>query len=75
MKKKIFIGSSSEELRIAEEVKRILEQDDEFEVTIWNDNSIWDDSVFKLNHNFLTDLLNASLSSDFGILIGTCDDK
>ncbi len=75
MKKKIFIGSSSEELRIAEEVKKILEQDNEFEVTIWNDNSIWDDSVFKLNHNFLTDLLNASLCSDFGILIGTCDDK
>ncbi|AFI88087.1 DNA-binding protein [Aggregatibacter actinomycetemcomitans] len=75
MKKKIFIGSSSEELRIAEKVKKILEQDNEFEVTIWNDNSIWDNSVFKLNHNFLTDLLNSSLSSDFGILIGTCDDK
>lgn len=75
MKKKIFIGSSSEELSIAKQVKEILEQDNEFEVNIWNDNSVWENSIFKLNHNYLTDLLNVSLRSDFGILIGTCDDK
>src|SRR5690606_11887654 len=31
--------------------------------------------VFKINQNFLADLLKASLQFDFGILIGTSDDK
>jgi predicted nucleotide-binding protein len=35
MKKRVFIGGSSEELGIAEIVKTILEKD--FDVTIWND--------------------------------------
>lgn len=72
MKKKIFIGSSSEELKIAERVKRLLKKD--FDVVIWDDN-LWDRSVFKLNNNFLHDLLKAPLKFDFGILIGTPDDK
>lgn len=71
-KKKLFIESSSEELKIAEIVKNYL--NDDFDTTIWNEN-IWDTSVFKLNQNFLSDLLNASLQFDFGILIGTADDK
>jgi predicted nucleotide-binding protein len=41
-KKRIFIGSSSEELGLANAAKSILERD--FEVTIWND-SVWDTSV------------------------------
>ena len=45
-KKRIFIGSSSEELRLAESAKKILEH--EFEVTIWND-TVWDTAVFKIN--------------------------
>lgn len=72
IKKRLFIGSSSEELKLAEQVKGILEND--FEVTIWNDN-VWDTSVFKLNQNFLADLLKASLAFDYGILLGTTDDK
>lgn len=72
MKKKIFIGGSSEELGTAEIVKAILEKD--FDVTIWND-TLWEKEVFKLNNNFLTDLLKAPLKFDFGILIGTPDDK
>ena len=72
MKKRIFIGGSSEELGTAEIVKAILEKD--FDVTIWNDN-LWEKEVFKLNHNFLADLLKAPLKFDFGILIGTPDDK
>jgi hypothetical protein len=71
-KKRIFIGSSSEELSIAESVKKILEP--EFEVVIWND-TIWDTSVFKINNNFLHDLLKATLQFDYGILLGTTDDK
>jgi len=71
-KKRIFIGSSSEELKLAEAAKKILEP--EFEVTIWND-TVWETSVFKINNNFLQDLLKASLQFDFGILLGTTDDK
>jgi hypothetical protein len=71
-KKRIFIGSSSEGIDLAESAKTILEKD--FEITIWNEN-IWDKSVFKLNQNFLSDLLKASLQYDFGLLIGTSDDK
>lgn len=72
IKKRLFIGSSSEELTLAELIKSLLESD--FDVTIWNDN-VWDKAVFKINHNFLADLLKASLQFDFGILLGTSDDK
>lgn len=72
IKKKLFIGSSSEELKLAEMAKSILETD--FDVTIWNEN-VWDTSVFKINQNFLADLLKATLQFDFGILLGTNDDK
>jgi hypothetical protein len=71
-KKKIFIGSSSEELSIAEKVRDQLNPN--FDVTIWNEK-VWDTAVFKINQNFLADLLKASLQFDFGILIGTTDDK
>ncbi len=71
-KKRIFIGSSSEELKFASIAKKILEP--EYDVTIWND-TIWDNAVFRLNQNFLSDLLRASLKFDFGILIGTTDDR
>ncbi|AXG73559.1 DNA-binding protein [Flavobacterium arcticum] len=71
-KKKIFIGCSSEEIKIAKIVEGFLDKD--YEVTIW-DEKIWDKAVFRLNNNFLNDLLKASLKFDFGILIGTPDDK
>lgn len=71
-RKSIFIGSSSEELTLAEEAKKILSSD--FDVTLWNDR-LWDSAVFKINQNFLNDLLKASLRFDFGILLGTSDDK
>tara|TARA_R110000765_G_scaffold413448_1_gene513513 strand:+ start:437 stop:1351 length:915 start_codon:yes stop_codon:yes gene_type:complete len=70
--KRIFIGSSSEELGTAKIVKAILQQD--FEVVIW-DEALWDKSVFKLNRNFLSNLLTATLKFDYGILIGSPDDK
>ncbi|PKP24664.1 MAG: DNA-binding protein [Bacteroidetes bacterium HGW-Bacteroidetes-2] len=72
IKKKLFIGSSTEELGLAQAAKSILEKD--FDVTIWNEK-VWDTSVFKINQNFLSDLLKASLQFDFGILLGTNDDK
>jgi len=73
-KKKIFIGSSSEELDLANAAKAILEFEKEFEVTVWNEQ-MWDRAVFKLNNNYLNDLIRATLQFDFGILIGTKDDK
>lgn len=72
IKKKLFIGSSTEELKLAEAAKAILDKD--FDVTIWNEK-VWDTSVFKINQNFLSDLLKASLQFDYGILLGTNDDK
>lgn len=72
IKKKLFIGSSTEELGLAQVAKSILEKD--FDVTIWNEK-VWDTAVFKINQNFLSDLLKASLQFDFGILLGTNDDK
>lgn len=72
MKKRLFIGSSSEELKLANVAKNILEND--FEVIVWNE-TIWDTAVFRINQNFLSDLLKASLKFDFGLLLGTSDDK
>lgn len=72
MKKKVFIGSSTEELETAKRIQRLLNKD--FDVIIWDDN-LWDRSVFKLNGNFLQDLMKAPLRFDFGILLGTPDDK
>lgn len=72
LRKRVFIGSSSEELSLAQQAKAMLETD--YDVTIWNE-TIWDKSVFKLNSNFLSDLLKAGLLFDYGILLGTSDDK
>lgn len=72
MKKRVFIGSTFEELKLANTAKKIL--DEHFEVVVWND-SLWDTAVFRINQNFLSDLLKASLKFDFGILLGTTDDK
>jgi len=70
-KRRLFIGSSTEALSLANEAKSIL--DEYFDVTIWNDN-IWDTAVFRINQNFLSDLLKATLKFDYGILLGTKDD-
>lgn len=72
MKKRIFIGCSKEAKGIADIVAGLLLSD--FDVTIW-DEDVWEKSVFKLNGNFLHDLLKAPLRFDFGVLIGTPDDK
>lgn len=72
IKKKLFIGSSSEELDFAKAAKSILEKD--FDVTVWDEN-VWDKSVFRINEGFLDSLLRATLIYDFGLLIGTKDDK
>lgn len=72
IKKRVFIGSSTQEIELARQAREILKED--FDVTIWNDK-IWDTGVFRINDNFLSDLIKASLKFDFGILLGTADDK
>jgi hypothetical protein len=71
-KPRLFIGSSSEEIQLANKAKEVLSND--FEVIVWN-YPLWDKGVFKLNNNFLNDLLKASLLFDLVLMIGTRDDK
>jgi Predicted nucleotide-binding protein containing TIR-like domain len=72
MKKRLFIGSSIEELPLANIAKGVL--DEWFDVTIWDD-TIWEKSTVRLNQNILSGLLKASLQFDYGILLGTDDDR
>lgn len=71
-KPKLFIGSSSEELQLARNAKDRLSQD--FDVTIWEERAV-DKAVFRLSQNFFFELLTASLKFDYGLIIGTADDK
>ena len=71
-KPKLFIGSSSEELPLAKQAKDFFSAD--FDVTIWEEKAV-DKAVFRINQNFFFELLTASLKFDFGLLIGTADDK
>lgn len=66
MKPRIFIGSSSEGLFIAEEVKAFFEKDYEC--------FLWIDDIFKYNENFLETLMKEASLFDFGFMIFTKDD-
>lgn len=66
MKPKLFIGSSSEALEIANAIQENLNYD--AEVTVWNQG------VFKLSSNTLNDLLLAVSQSDFAIFVFNPDD-
>src|SRR5689334_22756517 len=66
-RRRIFIGSSSSKgLSYAGQVKQTLSKD--FDVVLWTD-------AFEQNQSTLADLLKNSLLFDFGIFIGTPDDK
>lgn len=64
---RVFIGSSKEGLELAYELKSILSS--HFEAIVWNE------TVFTIGQNYLTDLHKATLLFDFAVLIGTADDK
>jgi hypothetical protein len=66
MKPRIFIGSSSEGLKIAEKVKLFFEND--------YDCYLWTDDIFKYNENFLETLMKEANLFDFGFLVFTKDD-
>lgn len=66
MKPRIFIGSSSEGLEVAKEVKAFFEND--YEAYLWTDD------IFKFNENFLETLMKEANLFDFGLLVFTKDD-
>ena len=66
MKARIFIGSSTEGLKIAQKVKDFFSAD--YECYLWNDG------MFKCNENYLETLLKEANLFDYGILIFTKDD-
>lgn len=72
MKRKIFIGSSSEGLMIAQAIKKKIEDEcgDWLQCDIWNEGE-----VFKVNSGTLDSLIRASRRYDYGILVATADDK
>lgn len=71
MKRKLFIGSSSEGAQIASMVKNAIinECGDWIEPEIWNE-----EGMFKLNSSTFDNLLNKSIIFDYSILIATADD-
>jgi len=62
----VFVGSSSEGVRIAKAVQRAL--DGVADVALWNQG------VFELNLSYLESLLKATESVDFAVLVLTPDD-
>ncbi len=71
MKRKLFIGSSSEGLKVAQSIKSIIENkcDDWIEVTIWNEGDI-----FTLNAATLDCLIRTTMRYDYAVLVATNDD-
>ena len=65
---KVFIGSSKQNLRIAELLGEGLEEEAAVEVTVWNEG------VFSLNRGVLEDLLGQLDQFDFAVLILAPDD-
>ena len=72
MKRKMFIGSSSEGLKIAEAIRTNLENQcgDWIDVVIWNGGDI-----FALNTGTLESLIKESMICDYAVLVATNDDK
>lgn len=67
MKPRIFIGSSTEGLPVAERIKSYFSDD--------YDSFIWTDNIFKYNENFLETLMKSASLFDFGFMVFTADDK
>ena len=64
----IFIGSSSEGLRIAQEIQAGLSHDDVVP-------KVWTNNVFVPGHGTMEDLEECITTADFGVLVCTKDDK
>lgn len=71
MKRKLFIGSSSESLRIAKIVKEEIEK----KCSDWLECVIWEEKgIFTLNKSTLDCLIRAARRYDYGVLIATGED-
>ena len=71
MKRKLFIGSSSEGAQIATMVKNAICK----ECGDWIDAEIWTEKgMFKLNNSTFDNLLNKSIIFDYAIIVATADD-
>lgn len=66
MKPRIFIGSSTEGLAVAQRIKTFFEP--EYDCYIWNDG------IFQFNEGFLETLLKSASLFDFGFMIFAADD-
>ena len=61
MKARIFIGSSTEGLPVAQRIKEYFEP--EYDCYIWNDG------IFKYNEGFLETLIKSASLFDFGFMV------
>lgn len=66
MKPRIFIGSSTEGLAVAERIKNFFEPI--YECKIWNDG------IFQYNDNFLDTLMKSASLFDFAFMVFSADD-
>ncbi|ETW97715.1 MAG: hypothetical protein ETSY2_44090 [Candidatus Entotheonella gemina] len=69
MRAKVFIGSSRNSLRVAEEVQTLLQLHDDIEASLW-----LYDPVFALGNSTLDGLFNAVDTYDFGVFVFGPDD-
>lgn len=67
MKPRIFIGSSTEGLKVAERIKKYFSPD--YECFIWNDG------IFQCNESFLDTLVKSASLFDFGFMVFSADDE
>jgi hypothetical protein len=71
MKRKIFIGSSTEGHQVAEQIKKAINS----QLGEWIECETWKDGkVFSQNKNTLDCLVRASRKYDYGILVASKDD-
>ncbi len=66
MKPRIFIGSSTEGLEVAQRIKNYFEPD--------YDCYVWNDGIFHFNEGFLETLLKSASLFDFGFMVFSADD-
>lgn len=66
MKPRIFIGSSTESLAVANRVKEFFSDD--------YDCYLWTDGIFKSNESFIDTLMKSASLFDFGIMVFAKDD-
>lgn len=71
MKRKLFIGSSTEGIDIARALKTVVDSNlgAQIETHIWDEGKI-----FTLNSNALDSLIKATRKYDYGVLVATKDD-